>query len=411
MTAAVARTRPSRGHGIPPGRGPFAVGLADIMSDNSKNGTFTRLYYPTDPPGDEFASENQPLWIPNRKYSDAYSNFIRATGSFSKRIFYWMFGSYRVPAMLHADVNKPPANQTFPVVVFSHGLGAMRTTYTTVCLDIASNGFIVAAVEHRDQSACTSYYLNDVSLTDAEPEYQKEYVDYLRVKDKTDEDFKIRNRQVNQRADECVRALDLLEKINEGEQITNFLGKEFDLSQFKGLLDLEKVSMTGHSFGGATTIQTLEKEPRFKVGVALDAWMYPLEKPMLKTVKQPLLLINTEKFHWPGNIAKMSHLVNPANQTEDRKMITIRGTVHQSQGDFPFLTNSFIGKYAKLQAETNPYVAMNYNNDALIAFLSRQLGIEYDAELDKIFVDGAVNEIIQGSNIHLDPERLAKSSL
>lgn len=42
-----------------------------------------------------------------------------------------------------------PSNTQFPVVIFSHGLGGNRTTNTTVCCELASQGFIVASVEHR----------------------------------------------------------------------------------------------------------------------------------------------------------------------------------------------------------------------------------------------------------------------
>ena len=37
----------------------------------------------------------------------------------------------------------------FPVVVFSHGLTGWRTICGGICSDLASQGFVVAAMEHR----------------------------------------------------------------------------------------------------------------------------------------------------------------------------------------------------------------------------------------------------------------------
>lgn len=52
-----------------------------------------------------------------------------------------------------------PVNDRFPLVLFSHGLIACRTTYSSLCTDIASHGYIVAAIEHGDKSACVRMHL------------------------------------------------------------------------------------------------------------------------------------------------------------------------------------------------------------------------------------------------------------
>lgn len=131
--------------------------------------------------------------------------------------------------------------------------------------------------------------------------------------------------------------------------------------------------------------------PLFRCGIALDAWMFPLEDETFPGVKQPLFFINSEKFQWAGNISRMRKLDSPVTQ---RKMITIRyrrhnrpvseahltlpsftrGTVHQSFPDFTFLTGNWIGKLMKLKGEIDPEVAINLSNKATLAFLQRHLG-------------------------------------
>ena len=73
----------------------------------------------------------------------------------------------RIPAVLEADVSGVNLQQSlhttvmenerdgvsngswFPVVVYCHGLGGMRCDNSATCCDLASHGYLVAAVEHR----------------------------------------------------------------------------------------------------------------------------------------------------------------------------------------------------------------------------------------------------------------------
>ena len=61
--------------------------------------------------------------------------------------------SQNPPAEVGGDVgvNDQPTTQDgpLPVIILSHGLGGMRTTYCGIFCDIASHDYVVAAVEHR----------------------------------------------------------------------------------------------------------------------------------------------------------------------------------------------------------------------------------------------------------------------
>ncbi|KAF3702603.1 Platelet-activating factor acetylhydrolase [Channa argus] len=386
--------------GIPPAKGPSAVGCTDFMMDHTAQGCFFRLYYPCQ----ETEKAEKPDWVPSREYFNGLADFMKINRTLSEKIFNYLFGSFKIPAYLDAPFK---SNGKCPVVIFSHGLGAFRTLYSAVCAEMASHGFIVASVEHRDQSASATYYFREKTESErtrkrapktsatGQDNLVKEWM-YYRTLQHGEREFPLRNKQVKQRADECILALDKLTEINSGTPVQNVLKTQFDWTTLENSMDLCKIAVMGHSFGGATAIEALCKEVKFKCGIALDAWMFPLDDDNFPRVKQPIFFINSEKFQWAGNISRMRKLDSAAIQ---RKMITIRGTVHQSFPDFTFLTGNWIGKMMKLKGEIDPEIAIDLSNKATLAFLQRHLGLEKNFNQWDPLIDGEDDNLIKGTNV------------
>ncbi|XP_072218571.1 platelet-activating factor acetylhydrolase isoform X2 [Leuresthes tenuis] len=388
--------------GIPPAKGPHPVGCTDFMMDHTAQGSFFRLYYPCQ----ETDNAEKPTWVPCREYFNGLADFMKINRSIGERIFNYLFGTYKIPAYMDAPFK---SNEKCPVVIFSHGLGAFRTLYSAICAELASQGFIVASVEHRDQSASATYYFREKTESEKASEHQlktsashqddlvQEWM-YYRALKHGEMEFPLRNNQVKQRASECILALNKLTEINSGVPVQNVLQTQFDWTTLENSMDLCKIAVVGHSFGGATVVEALCKEVKFKCGIALDAWMFPLEDETFPQVKQPIFFINSEKFQWAGNISRMRKL---DSAVIPRKMITIRGTVHQSFPDFTFLTRNWIGKLLKLKGEIDPELAIDLCNKATLAFLQRHLGLEKNFNQWDPLIDGEDENLIKGTNITL----------
>ncbi|XP_004590479.2 platelet-activating factor acetylhydrolase [Ochotona princeps] len=368
---------------IPKGSGPYPVGCTDLMFNYSDEGTFLRLYYPA-----QQEDHHDTLWIPNKEYFWGLSKFLRTNQVFGN-ILSLLFGSMTTPASWISSVR---TGEKYPLIIFSHGLGAFRTIYSAIGVDLASYGFIVAAVEHRDGSAAATYYFNN--QCDAEVGNRS----WLYFKTlKQDEDEKTtRNEQVRRRAKECSRALTWILDIGQGKPVKNLLNIGFDVGQLKDSIDRNKIAVVGHSFGGGTVIQALSDDLRFRCGIALDAWMFPLDDTIHTRVPQPLFFINSVQFQYPANMRKMKKFFSP---DKERKMITIKGSVHQNFADFTFVTGKILGRLLTTKGKIDSYVAMDLINKASLAFLQKHLGLHKDFDQWNYLVEGMDKNLIPGPNI------------
>lgn len=82
--------------------------------------------------------------------------------------------------------------------------------------------------------------------------------------------------QVHFRANECSRILDFFLNLNKGDiphnvmdDVPNSLDIKFNLKDLVGNLDTDCITMSGHSFGGATALLTLSQRPELKQDISL----------------------------------------------------------------------------------------------------------------------------------------------
>ncbi|XP_064028523.1 platelet-activating factor acetylhydrolase 2, cytoplasmic isoform X1 [Pogoniulus pusillus] len=327
---------------LPPGKGPHHVGCTDVMVGHTQQGLFFRLFYPCLPR----AGAQQPLWLPRREYCSGLGSVAQRAQRWLLPLLSLTLGSCRVPVSWNGPFK--PCSRGYPLIIFSHGLGAFRTLYSSVCLELASWGFVVASLEHRDHSACATYFCTAEAG-------REEWIPYQQVP-RGQKEFYFRKQQIHQRAEECVRALRLFQDLSSGRSVPNALQQDFDLSALQGSIDVSKAAAVGHSFGGVTAVLALVKEPSFRCAVALDAWMFPLENSLYPEVPRPVLFINTEQFQTPESVAKMKRLSCRNSQT---KIITILGSVHQSHTDLIFLTGRLIGRIFSARGTLDPYKCLD----------------------------------------------------
>ncbi|XP_065768536.1 platelet-activating factor acetylhydrolase isoform X1 [Muntiacus reevesi] len=368
---------------IPRGNGSYSVGCTDLMFNYTNKGTFLRLYYPSQDDG-----HSDTLWIPNKEYFLGLSKFV-GTHWLVGKIMNLLFGSVTIPAAWNAPLR---TGEKYPLIIFTHGLGAFRTIYSAIGIDLASYGFIVAAIEHRDGSAASTYYFKDQSAVETG---SKSWL-YLRTLKRGEEEFPLRNEQVRQRAKECSQALSLILDIDHGRPVTNVLDLEFDVEQLKDSIDRDKIAVIGHSFGGATVIQTLSEDQRFRCGIALDAWMLPMGDEVYSRIPQPLFFINLERFQYPSNIIRIKKCFLP---DRERKMITIKGAVHHNLVDFTFVSSKMIGYLFTLKGNIDSNVVISLSNKASLAFLQKHLGLQKDFDQWDSLVEGEDDNLILGTNI------------
>lgn len=150
--------------------------------------------------------------------------------------------------------NVPFAAGTFPVLIFSPGMGALPLNYTSLLTDVASHGYIVAAISHPYSTAVTVFPDGRAIYASAEGSVDA-----------------FADPASSQEASERIGAV----WVNDVLLTVDQLG-EFNISDglLAGHLNMEQIGIFGHSFGGGTAIEASYLDNRFKAAINMDGPLF-----------------------------------------------------------------------------------------------------------------------------------------
>jgi acetyl esterase/lipase len=218
------------------------------------------------------------------------------------------------------DAPVAPAGGPYPVLIFSHGWGGTRTQSTFLMEELASQGYVVAAIDHPYGALVTVY-------PDGRVVEQKEDI----LSDQLADGAFDRSAKglVSGWSADTQFVLNWLEAANSQES--------GDL--LSGHLDLDRVGFLGHSTGGGNAVQSCWAESRCDVGFAMDAWLEPVSDAVIEShINQPFMFLWSEE--WGSDEDENMGLFDGVfgGLSGGGYSLEIAGTRHYDFSDLPLLS-------------------------------------------------------------------------
>lgn len=217
-----------------------------------------------------------------------------------------------VAARTNAVPGAPVASgaERFPVVLFTPGMTGWRTTNTAWAEEVASHGYVVAALDHPYDSAAV-VFADGRTVHTAEHPLESDA-----------EARQLAERKAAVKAADLSSALTRLGRLDRGE-----VG-----SVLTGRLDTGRAAAVGMSAGVGGAFQAARTDERFSAVVALDGYPYdadpgPYGQPVLALTQQIGLAENPD--YLPALQQTLEH------GTATGYLLTVPGTAHLTYSDAP----------------------------------------------------------------------------
>lgn len=246
----------------------------------------------------------------------------------------------------HAVTDAPPAQGTYTVLVFEPGLGKKPPDYTALLEDLASHGYIVVGIFPTDST--------DVVFPDGRAVPSANAARGRIVPDQL----------IGVWAGDTRFVMDRI------VDLENQVG-----STLAGHVDVARMGVFGHSFGGATAAEVCSEDPRCQAGADLDGT--PHGNVVQTGLKGPLLLLRGDECIAGSSDADCQNDLRSTaaivgSEPSDHYELEIRGAKHFNFSDIG-LTFSPLYRLLGLVGSIDGARALTITSDYLRAFFDHYL--------------------------------------
>jgi predicted dienelactone hydrolase len=260
---------------LPTPTGPFAVGRAiydwtddahpetPAPSSSSKRELLVWIWYPSGKEKSVAVSDYVPAELRAKGAPEKESFLASILGFFTKDLS--KVHSNSVP-----DANVSPQQPSYPVVIMRTGASLGVSMYSTLAEDLASHGYIVVGFDAAGRTGRIVF--PDGRVITRTPENNPE----LYTGDPHNDRL---NKLLLAWTADCGFILDRLQRLNTSDPSGKFTGR----------LDMNRVGIFGHSFGGAQAAQFCSQDSRCKAGVDVDG--RPLGSVVQAGIQKPFMFL------------------------------------------------------------------------------------------------------------------------
>lgn len=292
---------------LPPPTGVFQVGrsLYDWTSPDKARELLVWIWYPA-----SSASGPAADYVPPRMQTAMDSDTGPLLRFFTRDLAKVHIHSLR-------DVPLSPAQRAYPVLILRAGGSGPVVGYSALAEDLASHGYVVVGI---DAPGLTKV----VVFPDGRVIRRSPGNDVEDCADSTSQSPCV-NGLLTAWTSHISFAVDQLARWNASDPSGKFTGR----------LDLNRLGLFGHSFGGAQAAQFCHDDPRCKAGVDIDGLLFGSVVP--EGLHQPFMFLLSGQIDSPGKESRMFqteiHSIYDRLPPDRRRLVEIRGANHFFFGD------------------------------------------------------------------------------